>query len=194
MYIALYPGSFDPPHCGHAMVASFVAQWGRVDEVWVMPSGINPLKIENSPKAGDAGRLEMCRLAMEGIPGVRVSDFELHLPRPSFTYRTLIALKDAYPEHRFRLVIGGDNWHVFARWRNSEEIIREFGLIIYPRPGFYIDPARLPENVTLLPEAPLMLLSSTFVREAIASGKSPLGFISKEVSAYIGAHSLYHNI
>lgn len=191
--IAIYPGSFDPPHLGHVMVASYVAQWGGVDAVWIMPSGINPLKLDNAPKGSDNDRLEMCRLAVEGIPGVEVSDFELHLPRPSFTYKTLTALKAAYPDYNFRLIIGADNWQVFNRWRDTEKIISEFGLIIYPRPGYELSAENLPENVRVLKEGPLMLISSTFIRQAIADGKSPAGFLPLNVTNYIAHHHLYQN-
>lgn len=189
--IAIYPGSFDPPHLGHVMVASYVAQWGGVDAVWLMPSGINPLKLNNAPKASDADRLEMCKLAVEGIPSVEVSDFELQLPRPSFTYKTLCALKEAYPDYDFRLIIGADNWQVFNRWRDTDKIISEFGLIIYQRPGYEISLVDLPENVRVLTEGPLMLISSTFIRQAIATGKSPAGFIPKDVAKYIEGRGLY---
>lgn len=192
MEIAVYPGSFDPPHLGHTMVASYVAQWGGVDAVWLMPSGINPLKIDSGPRASDDDRLAMCRLAADGIKGVEVSPFELSLPRPSFTYATLCALRDAYPDRHFRLIVGSDNWLLFDRWRDTERIISEFGVIIYPRPGFDLSSSgTLPEGVTLLPDAPLMLVSSTFVRDAIASGKSPAGFVNGNVASYIVEKSLY---
>lgn len=189
--IAIYPGSFDPPHLGHVMVASYVAQWGGNDAVWLMPSGVNPLKLDNAPKASDEDRLQMCRLSVEDIPGVEVSDLELQLPRPSFTYKTLRALKEAYPDYDFRLIIGADNWQVFNRWRDADKIISEFGLIIYQRPGYEISLNDLPENVRVLTECPLMLISSTFIRRAIAAGKSPAGFLPKDVTKYIEGRGLY---
>ena len=191
MLIALYPGSFDPPHLGHLMVASYVAQWTEADAVWLMPSGVNPLKTDSGPKASDEARLQMCSLAAEAVPGVNVSDFELGLPRPSYTYSTLCALRSVYPEHQFRLVIGSDNWLVFDRWRDADRIISEFGLMIYPRPGYDIEPSSLPKKVELLPEAPLMLISSSFIRDAIAAGKSPAGFVHPEVAAFIASSNLY---
>lgn len=191
MNIAIYPGSFDPPHLGHTMVASYVAQWGEVDEVWLMPSAINPLKVENGPKGSDAARLAMCREAVKKLPNVDYSSIELTLPRPSYTYDTLLALRSRFPGYRFRLIIGSDNWLIFSRWRNAERIIREFGLIVYPRPGYDVDPDSLPENVTLLPEAPMMLVSSTFIRKAIADGKNPAGFVMPGVAEYIAKYRLY---
>ncbi len=191
MEIAVYPGSFDPPHSGHAMVASYVSQWSGVDAVWLMPSGINPLKLESAPKASDEQRLAMCRMTVANIPGVTVSDFEYSLPRPSYTFLTLKALKETFPEHQFRLVIGSDNWLIFDRWRDTGRILSEFGVLIYPRPGYAVDEKTLPTGARLLPEAPLMLISSSFIREAISSGHSPAGFVIPSVADFITSHQLY---
>lgn len=173
------------------MVASFVAQWGYADEVWLMPSGLNPLKTGHGPKVGDNDRLEMARLACEGIPGVEASGFELTLPRPTYTYVTLCRLREAYPACSFRLVIGSDNWKVFGQWRDTDKIISEFGVIIYPRPGYEVERGELPSGVELIEEAPLVLMSSTFVREAVGAGRSAAGFCPQAVAQYIADRGLY---
>lgn len=191
MEIAVYPGSFDPPHAGHAMVASYVSQWSEAEQVWMMPSAVNPLKIESAPVVSESDRLHLCALTCQSLPGVVASDFEFSLPRPSYTYVTLKALREAFPQHIFRLVIGSDNWLIFNRWRDSDRIISEFGVIIYPRPGYPVEKSALPPEVTLLPEAPMMLVSSSFVREAIAVGKSPAGFVLPAVAAFIRDRGLY---
>ncbi len=128
MEIGIYGGTFDPVHIGHAVVGSYVAQFGGVDEVWMLVSPLNPLKDGQRRLFTDCQRLEMARLAMAGCPRVRVSGFEMSLPVPSYTYGTLCALRDSYPEHSFRLVAGADNLRDFRLWRNPGGILREFGL------------------------------------------------------------------
>lgn len=170
MKIGIYGGSFDPIHNGHVSLARYVLSHTDLDEVRLMVSPLNPLKPQGYV-ATDAERLEMARLAVRDIPGVEASDFEFSLPIPSFTYNTLCRLRDAYPEHDFRLIIGGDNWASFPRWRNPDEIISEFGVIVYPRPDEDIpDP---PHGVEILRGAPLMDISSTRIRKEL-NAQAPL--------------------
>lgn len=189
MRIGVYSGSFDPVHTGHAIVANYVAQSGLVDEVWMMVSRLNPLK-EGKRPSSDAHRLEMVEIVAGKCRNVRASDFELSLPLPSYTYVTLRELKRTYPDHDFVLIVGSDNWLNIHEWRNPDEIIREFGMIIYPRPGYEISGA-LPRGVRLLRDAPLSLISSTFVRDAAEKGMNLNFFVPCAVADLIKTHSLY---
>ena len=189
MRIGIYSGSFDPIHTGHAMVANYVAQWGGVDEVWLLVSRLNPLKEERRP-ADDYHRMAMARLVAEECDGVHASDFEFGLPEPSYTYITLSKLREQYPEHEFVLIVGSDNWVNFGRWRDAHKIIKEFGLLIYPRPGYEV-PETPPEGVTVLGSAPSSFISSTFVRDAIKAGANVNFFVPLNVSKYIRDHRLY---
>lgn len=190
-HIVLFGGSFDPIHIGHAIVASYVAQFCDVDEVWLMPGRINPLKLDRRPAPANA-RLEMCRLVAGKIPGVTTCDLEMHLPEPSYTIDTLSELKRLYPHFRFSLLIGSDNWEVFHLWRKHEEILANHGVIIYPRPGHDIDADTFPDGVTLLGgETPHTVMSSTFVRNAIAEGRDMNFFLPEEVMKYIEINNLY---
>lgn len=164
MKIGIYGGSFDPIHNGHVNLARYVLHHADLDKVWLMVSPLNPLKPQGYV-ATDAERLAMARLAVSDIQGVEASDFEFSLPIPSYTYATLCRLRDAYPEHDFRLIIGGDNWASFPRWRNPDEIISEFGVIVYPRPDEDIPAA--PAGVEILRGAPLMDISSSRIREEL---------------------------
>ncbi|MDE6637667.1 MAG: nicotinate (nicotinamide) nucleotide adenylyltransferase, partial [Muribaculaceae bacterium] len=129
MRIGIFGGAFDPIHNGHIRLAQYVLDHTDLDEVWLMVSPLNPLKPQGYVATNEQ-RLEMARRAIEGIPGIRVSDFEFHLPIPSYTYKTLTELKKAYPGNEFHLIIGGDNWASFDRWCNPEEILTEFGVIV----------------------------------------------------------------
>lgn len=191
MKIAVFSGSFNPVHTGHAALASYMAQCaGGVDEVWMLVTPENPLK----PVEGllpDNVRLEMVRLVCDALPGLRASDFEFSLSRPSFTYRTLCALREAYPEHSFTLAVGSDNWLIFNQWRDWQRIIAEFGLIVYPRPGYEIEPSSLPEGVRWMGDAPQMEISSSWIRGQIALGRDMSYFLPSAVYEYIRKHHLY---
>ena len=109
MKIGIFSGSFDPIHIGHAMMVSYLSQFCDLAALWLMPSPINPLKVDSTRTPAEH-RLAMCRIVADKCPSVVVSDFEFSLPRPSYTYQTLRELKRSYPEHEFYLIIGSDNW------------------------------------------------------------------------------------
>lgn len=190
MRTVIFSGSFDPIHVGHAMVASYVAQTGVADELWLMPSRINPLKQDTPPASGNH-RLEMCRLVADKIDRVDISDVELSLSSPSYTYRTLCHLRDRYPDRSFSILIGSDNWLCFDKWRDHDRIISDFGVLVYPRPGYGIDPETIPDNVELLPDAPQTLISSTFLRGWIGRRRNVNFMIPDDVINYIKTHRLY---
>lgn len=188
--VGLLGGSFNPIHIGHMIVASYVAQYGPVDEVWFVLSPCNPLK-DPSSLAPDRARLEMLRIALRPSSGtiLKVSDIELSLPRPSYTIDTLRVLSEKYPDLRFVWITGSDSLSQLHRWKEWEKITRDFGIIIYPRPGYKVE-APLPEGVTIV-EAPQIEISSTLIRDAIAHGKDMTYFLPDGVDAYIHSHDLY---
>lgn len=189
MRIGIYSGSFDPIHTGHAMVANYCAQWCGLDEVWLMVSRLNPLKEGSSPSP-DLHRLHMASLAASRCRGVKASGFELSLPAPSYTYVTLCRLRERFPDDQFILIIGSDNWQNLGRWRDAHKIIREFGIMIYPRPG-YETPSDPPPGVKVLAEGPTAQVSSTFVRNAVREGANINFFVPTSVAEYIKEHNLY---
>lgn len=187
--VALYGGSFNPPHLGHAMIASFLAQFCGFDEVWLLVSPENPLK-SGLPSAAPAHRLEMCRLVANAIPRVKASDFEFSLPTPNYTYLTLRALTEKFPEHEFSLVVGSDNWNIFEKWRRGDEILSRHQVWVYQRPDCPVV-REVSQNVRLIENAPLALISSSFVRKAVAENKDIDCFVPKNVADYIKTHHLY---
>lgn len=187
--IGIYSGSFDPVHTGHQMVANFCSQWGPFDEVWLTVSRRNPLKVD-SCVADDRQRLEMAHLAASGCRGVKVSDFEMSLPVPSYSYTTLCRLHESFPDCDFSLIIGSDNWLEFSNWRDPEKIVAEFGVVVFPRPGYDVN-TPLPAGVVLLEETPMAMISSTFIRRAAAQGANLNGFVPAEVASYIEKEKLY---
>ena len=191
MRIGIYGGSFNPIHKGHTQLAAFIVAQGLVDELWLLVSPLNPLKSgEVSNIAEYEHRLKMAELATEGIEGVNASDFERHLPLPSYTINTLGELQKAYPEHEFVLVIGADNWEQFPRWYHADEIIEKYRILIYRRPGCEIDETALPASVQVV-ETPLYDVSSTQIRESVKKGRMMRRWLDEKVARYIKRHQLY---
>lgn len=174
--IVVYGGSFCPVHIGHIMVGGYVGQFVEgVDEVWFMLSAANPLK--GSYPMTDDERLARLRTALEPYPFMKACDLELTMPRPSYTIDTLRRLAQDYPDCRFRLLVGSDNILDFNRWREPDEILGRFGVLVYPRPGYHVDADDLPAGAALLSGAPEIELSSTFVRRGLAEGHDMRPFL-----------------
>lgn len=177
--VALLGGSFCPVHKGHIMLADHVARSVEgVDQVWLVLSPRNPLKTAAAYTLDAQERLELLRIAAEGHPGLRVCGIELGLPVPSYTVDTLRALSERYPETRFRWLIGSDNLDTLARWKEPETILRDYGVLVYPRPGWPLDGRELPRGAEAI-EAPTADISSTMIREGLERGM--------DISAYLPA-------
>ena len=171
----IFGGSFNPIHNGHVALAQQLREKAGLDEVWLMVSPQNPLK-QASDLLDDGIRLEMARLALEGVDGITASDYEMHLPRPSYTWNTLQALSKDYPDRQFVLLMGGDNWTLFDRWYHYEDIRRNYEIVVYTRtPG---DPG-------------FINISSTEIRRRIRSGQSISGMVPPAVEEYIRKEGLY---
>lgn len=186
--IGILGGSFDPVHVGHLMVASYVRQAACLDEVWLSLSPANPLKADAHP-ASDVDRMTMLRMAVPAGHGLACVDMELEMPRPSYTIDFLSRLAEIYPDCRFRLIIGSDNWAVFTKWRAYDEILTRFGVIIYPRPGFPME--AVPDSRVTVVDAPGIDISSTLIRKSIARGMDMNFFLPAGVYNYIKTHNLY---
>lgn len=166
----IFGGSFSPPHLGHTGLVRYVLGQHYADALWLMPSPHNPLKARGA-LLPEALRLELARLAIVGIAGAGVTDIEYHLPRPSYTVDTLAALRRAYPQREFVLLIGADNYLAFGAWRRGDEILRHHRLLVYPRKGYPVCADALPPQVTLLSDAPIFPYSSTQVRQRLLWGE-----------------------
>ncbi len=176
MQIGIYGGSFNPVHFGHVGLAKWVSEHTDLDEVWMMVSPNNPLK-DSRELADEQVRLAGVQKAIEGIPHVVASDFEFHLPRPSYTANTLRALAAAYPQHTFSLIIGEDNLRILPRWREWEYIVSNYRIFVYPRRGarsgqWAVGSGQLPDNaqIIMLNGAPYFDISSTEIRQLAALG------------------------
>ncbi len=187
--VALFGGSFNPIHIGHLALANFICENKYVDELWFLLTPENPLK-KSDNLVNEQLRLKMVELAIDSYSKFFVSDFEFQLPRPSYTINTLRALERKYPNYEFYWVLGADNWLIIDKWKDSDQIIKDFNLIIYPRMGYTIEENTLPKNVVYI-NSPIIEVSSTFIRENIRKGKDMLYFLHPSVSGFIKQNSLY---
>lgn len=188
--VALFGGSFNPIHLGHLALAREVVSRGLADETWLMVSPHNPLK-PSAELLDETLRFEMARIATADQLAVRASDFEFSLPRPSFTWRTLEALRHSYPHTQFALLVGADNWACFSRWAHYEEILQSTPIIIYPREGYRVEENKLPAGVTLLNPERLYPFSSTDIRRAFREGADVSRMLPPAVEAFIRRRGLY---
>ncbi|MBR1933308.1 MAG: nicotinate-nucleotide adenylyltransferase [Prevotella sp.] len=169
MRIGLFGGSFNPIHVGHLALARQLRQVAGLDEVWLVVSPQNPLK-QQASLLDDQLRYQLARLALHGEAGIVASNYELRLPKPSYTWNTLQHLHEDYPQHEFTLLIGGDNWEHFDRWYRAGDILRGHRVVVYPRRGSTIDLEHLPQNVTVA-RTELLDVSSTTIRTLTAQSE-----------------------
>ncbi len=164
----IFGGSFNPIHNGHIHLARQLLRQARLDEVWFLITPQNPWK-EQADLMPDALRYELAMAALRRFKRLKVSDYEFHLPKPSYTWHTLQALSTDFPERSFTVLIGGDNWVAFDKWYHYEDILANYQIAVYPRANAPIDPSTLPENVLLM-QAPTIDVSSTEIRQRLAQG------------------------
>lgn len=188
--IAIFSGSFNPIHAGHLMLASYMCEFTSVEEVWLVVSPHNPLK-ETGELLDDHLRLEMVHAAVAPYRKLKVSDVEFHLPRPSYTIDTLDYLTVQHPGTRFTLIIGGDNWNQLPLWKEYERLLESYPMLIYPRPGEeVVIPEALRESVQLV-DAPLLEISSTFIRRSMREGKEMRAFLPEGAYELIEKNGWY---
>lgn len=173
MRVALLFGSFDPLHYGHLAIAGYALGWGGVERVWLVVSPQNPRKQDRlmAPAAQRCAEVEQALRAV-GDERIALSRVELAMPRPSYTIATLERLREEYPQHDFALLVGGDSLASLPSWREGERIMAEYDILVYPRwDGTPIaDSLRGHPRVRMLC-APIVQISSTFIREGWAAGR-----------------------
>ncbi len=185
----LYFGSFNPIHIGHLIIANHLVNYSELDELWFVISPQNPLKKKGSLLA-DYHRLEMVKLAIDDNPQFKASDIEFKLLQPSYTIHTLTYLSEKHPDHQFYLIMGADNLTVLDKWRNYEQILEQYHICVYPRPGFDGGDFRNHPKVQWI-DAPLIEISSSFIRQAIHEGKPVRYYLHPAVWKYMDEMNFY---
>jgi len=200
MKIGFYSGSFNPIHSGHISLANYILNHTDLDEIWLVVSPHNPLK-QKELLIDDDIRLQMTALAVEDFPRLKVSDVEFSLPKPSYTIDTLDFLSKEYPNDEFVLIIGADNLDIFHLWKNYQELLKNYRILVYPREGFKIQNSKFLTKPNGKAEckiqsfsrklgveyidAPLFNISSSEIREKIKNKEDISAFLPPKVLTFI---------
>lgn len=190
MKIGLFFGSFNPVHIGHLAVGNYMIEFTDLEQLWFVISPQNPLK-RKATLLEDHKRRTLLEIAIEEDNRFRVCDIEFRLPKPSYTIDTLTYLKELHPGHEFVLIMGSDVLDTFSKWKNYSIIQSNYTRYIYPRPGHAVN-AGEHANIRVF-EAPLMEISSTFIRQALMQKHDIRHFLPHKVYDYITEMSFYKN-
>lgn len=189
--VGLYFGTFNPIHIGHLVIANYMAEFCDMDEVWLMVTPHNPLKNKKT-LLDNHHRYELVYRAVENYPKLIPSKVEFDLPQPSYTVNTLAFLEEKYPDHVFALIMGEDNLRTFHKWKNYEVILERHEIYVYPRLQTTEGPGRFDSHKKIHKvSAPVMELSATFIRNAIAAGKDIRPMLPVAVWEYIDEMNFY---
>lgn len=176
---AIFSGSFNPIHIGHLVLANWICENTDIDQLWFMVTPHNPLK-QKKDLINDDVRLKWVQDSIAGYDKFKASDFEFSLPQPSYTIDTLRALEEQYPEREFTLVMGADNWTQIKNWKEWENLIKKYNVLIYPRLGFEL---HIPSEYKKVKktEAPVIEISSSFIRESLKKNKDIRFFLPEPI-------------
>ncbi|MBJ6367403.1 nicotinate (nicotinamide) nucleotide adenylyltransferase [Snuella sedimenti] len=191
MQIGLFFGSFNPIHIGHLIIANYIVEYSNLDQVWFVVTPHSPFK-KKSTLLDNYQRLEMVYRATKDHPKLKPSDIEFNLPQPNYTINTLTYLQEKHPEHTFSLIMGQDNLKSFHKWKNYELILKNHHIYVYPRITQDNTTPPLIEHNNILPiDAPIIELSSSFIRQAIKAGKNVKPMLPENVWNYLDETSFY---
>ncbi|MFI0428854.1 nicotinate (nicotinamide) nucleotide adenylyltransferase [Mariniflexile sp. HMF6888] len=191
MKIGLYFGSFNPIHIGHLVIANHIAEYSNLDEVWFVVTPHNPFKKKNS-LLDNFQRLEMVYRATKDYIKLKPCDIEFNLPQPNYTINTLIYLQEKYPNYAFSLIMGEDNLKSFHKWKNYQVILENHDIYMYPRVSKEKIETQFNGHKKIHHiDAPIMELSSTFIRNAIKAGKNVKPMLPEHVWEYLDEMNFY---
>ena len=191
MKIGLYFGTFNPIHIGHLIIANHMAEYSDLDQIWMVVTPHNPLKKKNT-LLDDSHRLQMVHLAAEDFPKIKPSDIEFKLAQPNYTINTLAHLQEKYPKYEFSLIMGEDNLKSLHKWKNYEVILAHHEIYVYPRISSEEENLEFKNHPKIhIIDAPVVEISSTFIRENIKIGKNVKPLLPNKVWEYIDHNNFY---
>ena len=191
MKVGLYFGTFNPIHAGHLIIANHMAEFTAMDQIWMVVTPHNPHK-KKSTLLDDHHRLQMVFLATEDYTSLRPSDIEFKLPQPNYTVNTLAHLQEKFPTHEFSLIMGEDNLNSLHKWKNYEVILQHHDIYVYPRINGEIADKDLISHARIHRiDAPVIEISSTFIRNSIKEGMNVRPLLPQKVWEYID-HNLFY--
>lgn len=189
--IGLFFGTFNPIHVGHLIIANHMVEFSDLDEVWFVVTPHNPHK-KKKTLLEDHHRLAMVRIAVEEYPKLQASNVEFDLPQPNYTVNTLVHLEEKYPEKNFCLIMGEDNLKSLHKWKNYEVILERYSIYVYPRISEGTVETQFDNHKKIKKvDAPIIELSSTFIRKGIKAGKNIRPMLSAEVWTYLDEMNFY---
>lgn len=192
MRVGLYFGSFNPIHIGHLLIAKYILHDIKLDQVWFVISPQNPLK-RSATLLNEYHRLHLVRLAIEGENGLRASDIEFKLPKPSYTADTLAYLQEKYPADEFSIIMGSDSFQNLSKWKNYHWLLQYYPIFIYKRPGHEIINSYPGAKEIRILDAPLLPISSTKIRQMIKTGESARYWLPEAVREEIEKSGYYRS-
>ena len=188
MKIGLFFGSFNPMHVGHKVIASYLAEFSDLEKVMFVVSPQNPFK-EKKSLLGQNHRLQIIRAEVDDNNKLDVSDIEFKMPQPSYTIDTLVRLKENHPENEYAIIIGADNLQNFHKWKNYEQILEDYSIYVYPRPGFEINGSH--KNIHIVNSVPQMEISASFIRNSIKDRKDVSYLMPEKAWKYTDEMNFY---
>jgi nicotinate-nucleotide adenylyltransferase len=188
----LYFGTFNPIHIGHLVIANHMVEYSDLDEVWFVITPMSPFKVKKTMLA-EHHRYQMVFEATKDYPKLKSCKIEFDLPQPNYTINTLIHLDEEYgSDHNFCLIMGADNLKGFHKWKNYETILENYDLYVYPR----ITHEKIEHQFEGHPkihrvDAPVMEISSTFIRNQHMAGKNIRAMLPDTVWKYLDEMNFY---
>ena len=186
----LFFGSFNPIHIGHLIIAETMVENTNLKQVWFIISPQNPFK-KHKLLLHESDRYDMAKLAISDNSSFKVSDIEFHMPKPTYTIDTLIYLEEKYPNRNFALIMGMDNLKTLSRWKNYEQILKNFEIFVYPRSSFSGNIPFWKYPQINLVEAPKIDISASFIRKSISEKKSIRYLLPSAVYTFIQRKKFY---
>lgn len=191
MKVGLYFGTFNPIHIGHLAIANHMAEYSDLDAIWMVVTPHNPFK-KKSTLLDNNHRYEMVNIATEEYSKIQPSNIEFKLPQPNYTVNTLAHLQEKYPKYEFCLIMGEDNLKSLHKWKNYEVILANHNVYVYPRISEGVVDHQFKGHPKVHKvSAPIMEISSTFIRKAIKGKKNIRPLLPENVWKYIDVMNFY---
>src|SRR5690554_15849 len=189
--IGLYFGTFNPIHMGHLIIANHMVEFSDLDEVWFVITPHNPHKKKKN-LLEDYHRMAMVELAIDNYDKLQASNIEFGLPQPNYTVNTLAHLEEKYPSRDFCLIMGEDNLKSLHKWKNYEVILERYSFYVYPRISEGVVETQFNNHEKIIKvDAPIIELSSTFIRKGVKDNKNIRPMLSPEVWKYLDEMNFY---
>ena len=191
MHVGLFFGSFNPIHIGHLIIANYLLEHSDLSQIWLVVTPHNPHKKKES-LLDDYQRLHMVNLAIEDYLNIKSSTIEFGLPQPNYTVNTLAHLTEKFPNNQFSIIMGEDNLNTLHKWKNYNYILEYHQIYVYPRiHTVEVNNQFLNHPKVQFSKAPIIEISSTFIRSEIKSNKNVRPLLPQKVWEYID-HNLFY--